>query len=370
MDWQASVLGIGVMRLPLAQGTPAAIDESASIEIIRYAIDHGANYLDLGYPYDLDHQKAISTVVRKALQDRYREKVRLAANFPAYMLDTSTELNRLLDRQLRWLEVDNIDFSLIGGMDRETWTKLDELKIIRHAELAIDAGKTSRLGFTFHDQFQYLRNVLNAYDKWAVSRFQYSLMDVDHHPGVSGLQLAARSGLAVVVTEPLKSNRLIKNIPEPVAKIWNEASPQRSPMEWVLRWVWNHPEIATAVVDLNTLEQAKEAIALADNAEADNLSVMEEVMISSVREAYRKLRPIPCTACRSCMPCPQGIDVPRIFEIYLDSVMFSDIETARELFRAEGHRIDICTDCGKCARTCGRSIDIPKWLKEAGKQLL
>jgi predicted aldo/keto reductase-like oxidoreductase len=209
------------MKLPQEKGTPNRIDESASIEIIRYAIDHGVNYLDLGYPYDLDRQKAVSSVIRKALQNRYREKVRLAANFPANMLDTSTELNRLLDQQLRWLEVDNIDFCLIGGMDRGTWTKLEELKIINHAELAIDAGKSSKLGFTFHDQFQYLRNVLNAYDKWAVGRFQYSLMDIDHHPGVSGLQLAARNGLAVVVTEPLKSNRLIKNIPEPVAKVWN-----------------------------------------------------------------------------------------------------------------------------------------------------
>jgi predicted aldo/keto reductase-like oxidoreductase len=121
---------------------------------------------------------------------------------------------------------------------------------------------------------------------------------------------------------------------------------------------------------LNTLGQAKEAIALADTIEADNLSVMDEVMVSNVREIYRKIRPIPCTACRSCMPCPQGIDVPRIFELYLDSIMYNDIETSRELFRAEVHRTDICNECGKCSRTCGRNIDIPKWLKEAEKQLL
>jgi len=108
---------------------------------------------------------------------------------------------------------------------------------------------------------------------------------------------------------------------------------------------------------------------LADSAEPDSLTVQEEVLISQVREAYRKLKPIPCTACRGCMPCPQGIDVPRIFEIYNDAIMYGDVETARSIYHDEKHAIEDCNECRICMDACGREIDILDWLEKA-RQLL
>jgi predicted aldo/keto reductase-like oxidoreductase len=204
-----------------------------------------------------------------------------------------------------------------------------------------------------------------AYDNWILAQFHYSFMDVDHHPGVSGLQLAAAKGLGVVVSKPLLGGRLIKNIPDSVAKIWSDAEPHRSPAEWALRWVWNHPEVSTAVCDMSTLKQVKENTALAGVTLADSFSVPEELVISRVRDAYRALKPIPCTACRGCMPCPQDIDVPRIFEIYNDAVMYGDTATARAIYRLEKHHLDDCTDCASCVNACGKKIPITDWLKKA-----
>jgi len=194
-------------------------------------------------------------------------------------------------------------------------------------------------------------------------------MDIDHHPGVGGIKYAASKGLAVVVTEPLRGGRLTKVPPESVAKVWASASPKRTLAEWGLRWVWNHPEVCTVVSDMSTMEQVIENVALADRAEPDNLTVLEEVLLSRVREAYRKLSPIPCTACRACMPCPQGIDVPRIFELYNDAIMYGDVKTARSIYSIEQHRIDSCTECGVCVNTCGRRINILDWLKTAHQLL-
>jgi predicted aldo/keto reductase-like oxidoreductase len=87
------------------------------------------------------------------------------------------------------------------------------------------------------------------------------------------------------------------------------------------------------------------------------------VLISRVRDAYRRLKPIPCTTCYGCMPCPRGIDIPRIFEIYNDAVMYDDIGTAVSVYNNEKHRIDNCNGCGACADACGKKIAVPDRLK-------
>lgn len=130
-------------------------------------------------------------------------------------------------------------------------------------------------------------------------------------------------------------------------------------------WVWNHPEVSTIVSDMSNMDEVKANLALADKADADNFTVSEELVISKVRDAYRKLKPIPCTACRGCMPCEQGIDVPRIFEIYNDAMMYNDINTAKSIYHLEHHNIADCNECGACANACGLKIPILEWLKKA-----
>ncbi len=352
-------MGFGVQRLPLE------IDEAESIGMLRYAIDHGVNYLDLGCPYDLERQERLIGVVSKALGDGYRAKIRIAAGLPSLLINASADLDRYLNEQLRWLKAGSVDFFILGGLNRDTWPRLKELDVLGWAEKAMADGRIGKLGFSFHDHFQTLRDILENYDGWTLAQFQYSYMDADYQPGVTGLRYASDKGLAVVAAEPLRGGRLTKEPPPSVAKVWARASPKRSLAEWGLRWVWNHPEIAVSVSDMSTMEQVKENLALADKAKPDSLTVAEEVLISRVRDAYRKLKPIPCTTCHGCMPCPQDINVPRLFELYNDAVIYGDMEMARAIYRREGHDIGICTQCGLCV--CGREIPILDWLEKLAK---
>ncbi len=350
------------MRLPLVAADPTKIDEAESIKMFRYALDKGVNYLDLGYPYDMGRHELLTRMLSRGLEDGYRQKVRVSAHLPSLFITSSSDFDRYLDQQLEWLKTERLDFYLLGGLNRESWPRLQELEVLRWGEGAMADGRIGGLGFSFHDHFQALRGILEDYDSWALAQFQYSYMEADRLPGVSGLKYAAEKGLAVVVAEPLGGGRLAKEPPPSVAKVWADAKEARPPAEWGLRWVWNHPEVATLVSDMSTMEQVKENLALADSAQADSLTVADEVLISRVRDAYRKLRPIPCTTCRGCMPCPQGIDVPRLFELYNDAVIYGDMETAADIYRREKHRIDDCTECGICV--CGREIPITDWLKK------
>jgi hypothetical protein len=118
---------------------------------------------------------------------------------------------------------------------------------------------------------------------------------------------------------------------------------------------------------MDSIKQVRENAALADSTAPDNFGVPEELVVSKARDAYFSLKPIPCTACRGCMPCPQGIDVPRVFEIYNDAQMYGDIVTARFIFKMERHDLDSCNECGTCV--CGKNIPIPDWLKKANTRL-
>jgi len=357
LDWEVSTLGLGTARLPL--------DEAESIAMIRYAIDHGVNYLDVAYLHDAEKRKALSRVIGSALGEGYRQRVKIATALPGRIIGSSADFDRYLNEQLDWLGTDNVDFGIIGWLDRQNWPGLHERGVLSWPESAMADGRIGNLGFSFHDDYQTLRNILNACENWSLCQFKYSYMDVDHHPGVGGIRLAAEKGLAVVISEPLKGGRLTGTLPDSVAKVWGDAFKERSLAEWGLRWVWHYPEIATAVSDNSTLEQIKENIAIADVAVADSLGVMEQVLVNRVRDAYQALKPVTCTACRGCMPCPQNVDVPRIFELYNDAVMYDDVETARSIYREEEHDIDDCNECGVCEEKCGRNVAIRKWLKKA-----
>ena len=223
LDWEVSVLGFGVMRLPLIDEDPASINEAESIKMIRYAIDQGVNYLDLGYSYNTRQHERLIRIIGLALKDGYRQKVKIAATMPLFLIGFSSDFDRCLDDQLRWLQADSIDFYLLGRLNRDNWPRLEGLDVLPWAEGAMIDGRIDKLGFSFHDHFQVLREILNAYDNWALCRFQYSYMDVDHDPGVSGLKYAAQNGLAVVITEPLRWGRLTREPPELVAKVWENA---------------------------------------------------------------------------------------------------------------------------------------------------
>ena len=347
------------MKLPVSG---AGIDERNCIRLIRYAIDRGVNYLGIDYPYIPERLKNIRKIIGSALEGGYRRKVRLSITLPAMLIKSPSDFDSYLNRQLELLRIDRTDHFLLGGMDRQTWPRLRELGIIRSIEQAMASQRIGLPGFSFHDDFQTLKEVVTGYN-WAFCSFPYNYMEVDRLPGAFGLKYAADKGLGVVITEPLKRGRLIKNPPQSVARCWEGADQKRSLSEWGLRWIWDQPFISTVICDMTSVEEVEQNLWLADQVKPNSLSVEEELLFNRVREAYRRFKPLKCTTCRACLPCPQDIDIPRIFELYNDGLMYDDAETARAILDFEQHRIEDCDGCGVCARRCGKDIDIPQVLK-------
>ena len=370
LNWEVSVLGFGAMRLPLTNRDPASVDESEAIRMIRYAIDHGVNYLDTAYLYHVGRSEGI---VGQALKDGYRERMKLATKLPARIVESAADFDRFLNEQLERLQT-KLDFYLLHGLNSHSWPKVRDLGVLRWAEGAMADGRFDHLGFSFHDEFDVFKEIVDAYDNWTLCQIQYNYMDVDYQAGRRGLEYAASKGLAVVVMEPLRGGRLAKEPPEQVAKVWAGAARKRSPAEWGLLWVWNQPEVSLALSGMSAMEQVVENVAVADRSGPGTLTIDELVLFDSVREAYHGLSPIPCTSCGYCMPCPNGVEIPSIFEIYNEAIMYDDPRTGRFRYRGtdeikEEQRADQCTECGDCLEACPQQIPIPEWLQKAHELL-
>lgn len=358
------------MRLPVINEDQAEIDEPEAIRMIRYAADHGVNYIDSAYMYHMGNSEGL---VGKALKEGYREKMKVATKLPARMIEKAEDFDRILGEQLQRLDIDMIDFYLLHGLNKGFWTNVRDLGVLGWAEQQMAKGRIGRLGFSFHDEYPVFKEIMDAYDDWVLAQVQYNYMDVNAQAGRRGVEYAAGKGIAVVVMEPLRGGKLSKDPPAPVAEVWDSAQSRLKSVEWAWRWIWNQPEISMALSGMSTMEQVVENVALADRFGVGNLTPDELKLYDKVREAYNSLSPVPCTNCRYCMPCPNNVEIPRIFQLYNDAVMYDDMRTGKFMYNSPffppEQRADNCTECGECLEKCPQNIEIPDWLKKAHEAL-
>lgn len=136
-------------------------------------------------------------------------------------------------------------------------------------------------------------------------------MDVDYQAGEKGLKYASEKGLAVVIMEPIRGGWLV-NPPRQIQEIWDQSENHRTPADWALQWLWNQLEISLVLSGMSEMQHVIENVNSASNSGSDSLSEDELTTLNQVREAYGNLALIPCTRCGYCIPCPEGVDIPRI----------------------------------------------------------
>lgn len=361
-DFETSLLGYGTMRLPILRGKNSKIDEEKAIELLRYAIDNGVNYIDSAYIY---HGGNSEVVVGKALKDGYREKVMVATKLPVWLAKTYDDFEKLLDEQMTRLDVDCIDVFLLHSLSKKMWYKIKKMGVLEFLDKAKEAGKIKYAGFSIHDEFDTFKEVVDAYD-WSMCLIQLNYLDTDVQVGLKGLKYAGEKGIAVAIMEPLKGG-LLANPSEDIKELWNTAQNKREPVDWSFRWLANHPEVKVILSGMNDIRHIKENIDILSNCKPNSLTEDELKLIEKVKGKYDEKIKVNCTKCQYCMPCPVGVDIPQNFTYYNNASMYGDLKNVaynyQKSFKKE-LKASNCIACKKCEEKCPQSIKISEALKE------
>jgi hypothetical protein len=343
------------------------IDEAEAAKMVHHALEKGVNYFDTAYGY---HGGRSEVFVGKALRE-HRSKVMIATKLPVWNIEKPEDMERIFQEQLQRLQTDYVDVYHVHGLGAPTWEKMKSMGVLEFMDKLCSTGRVRFAGFSFHDELKVFKQIVDAYD-WSVCQIQYNFYDQEYQAGKEGLDYAAARNIGVVIMEPLRGGKLVNPVPPEIQAIWDEAPARKSPVEWAMRWVWNHPNVATVLTGASTPAQLEDHTRIVKDAAPDSLSADELALIDRVRAAYRKMLRVDCTGCGYCMPCPNGVNIPNNFGQYNDAYLFKSIEMNSffyNQFMAPQERASACVDCMDCVEKCPQKINIPQELKEVHKLL-
>ena len=364
---KVSILGYGCMRFPKKN---RKINEEMAERQIVSAIEQGVNYFDTAYAYPNSEE-----VLGRILAKSYRDKVMIASKLPSFMVQSYHEMEDILDTELKRLQTDHIDYYLMHSlMSMESWQRLKKLGVEDFLDKAKKMGKIKHIGFSFHGNKFEFKQIVDDYP-WEFCQIQYNYMDENNQAGREGLEYAASKGLGVSIMEPLRGGLLArKNLS--VEAVFNKSGKKWTPVEWALRFVWNHPGVSVVLSGMNSDTQVEENIRIANNAEPDSLSSFELMCIDEAKKVFAERLKVGCTGCGYCMPCPAGVNIPLCFSYYNDRYIYDD-KSIKFVYMGVLAGVDgtkpsyasLCKNCGKCERHCPQHIQIRNNLKNVSKEM-
>lgn len=355
------------MRLPVIDNKSDKIDYKKAEQLLHYAIEHGVNFVDTAWFYHaaVFGQKGESEpFVGEALSGKWREKVHLATKMPLFTLRQKEQMEEYLTAQLERLKTEYLDFYLLHGLNGEIWEKMKGFGVREFLDRKKAEGRIKHACFSFHGTADDFIKICDEYD-WTYAQIQYNYMDTDFQAGYRGLKYAASKGINVIVMEPLKGGKLTKNLQAEMISVIDSAPVKKSPAELALRFVWNEPGVKSLLSGMNEFEQLEENLRIADEGLPKSLNNDDLLIYDQLRSALNKRTRIDCTACRYCMPCSSGVEIPEILAALNTASLWNDPNPWGTGYLRIRGKAGNCTACRECEEVCPQGLPVSDLMKEA-----
>ncbi len=356
-----SQLGFGAMRLPTLEN--GEINKEESFRLFDYAYEQGVNYYDTAYVY---HGGKSEVVLGEWINNAgIRDKVFIADKMPTLQMPDDMDLMGIFNEQLERLGTDHIDFYLMHALSLDKWNRLKELGAVRFMDEIRAKGLVKYIGFSFHDEYDAFVKIIDDYD-WEFCQIQLNFMDIEIQAGIKGLEYAYSKGVPVTIMEPLKGGK-ITQIKDPyTTKLKNAYGLEEVPTATIcLDFLFDRPEVLTVLSGMNVYDHVVENINAASNCQPGAMPENEKKFLAELRDYINGKATIPCTACRYCVDgCPNQINIPRIFDMYNDAVMYDTFERNKAMYDRMPATGKDCAECGQCEDACPQHLTIMEYLKK------
>jgi predicted aldo/keto reductase-like oxidoreductase len=338
------------------------VDRDKAIPMLVRAYEMGVNYFDTGKWYcEQDSEKTLGEALKHMDRSRIYVSTKYAQDKP-----TAADLREKLEKSLELLDLAYVDFYHLWGI---SWKGFQEKMAIKGGPIeamvrARDQGLVRHLSFSFHSDPADIFKIVDT-GIFETMLCQYNLLDRRNE---AGIRYAASKGLGVAVMGPVGGGRL--GGPSEAVKGMLGGRTTISTPELALRFVLANPDVAIALSGMTTMQHVLENAATVSRQEF--LSPEEKTAVEQAAIENQKLMDLYCTGCKYCMPCPNDVNIPRVFEAMNYYKVWDFKDHARGMYReigttkwVTGKRADACVECGECEPKCPQKIPIISQLKES-----
>ena len=366
MEKMKKKLGFGFMRLPMKGDE---IDIAQTCGMVDEFLARGFNYFDVARGYLNSRAEA---TLRTCLTSRHpRESYLLTDKLSGGFFKTEADVRPLFEAQLADCGVDYFDFYLMHAQCQENYDHYKQCRAYEQAFQLKAEGKIRHVGLSFHDSAEFLNKILTEYPQIEIVQLQFNYLDYED-PAVQSkacYEVCVKHGKPVLVMEPVKGGRLTQ-LPEKAQEILDELHGGSS-ASYAIRFAAGFENIKMVLSGMSSLEQLK------DNtdymADFKPLNEQELNAIEGVRNVFRSMNLIPCTACRYCEAgCPQQIHIPDLFAVMNTKQTHKDWDADfyYGVHTANSGKASDCVECGQCEEICPQHLEIRSLLKQVGDDVV
>lgn len=343
---ELSIISFGGMRFD----NPADLDANA--EVLWHAHQRGINYFDTAPHYCEDKSEDIfGTAFRQMDRDTFYVSTKCMAS-------DGDRLRESLETSLRRLQVEKIDFFHIWCVvTMAAWEKRKGGGALAAARKAKDEGLVDHVVLSSHMPGDDIRQVLEAGEVEGVT-LGYCALNFPYRQ--AAVDAAGRLGIGVVTMSPLGGGLIPRNA-ERFDFLRGPDDP--SVVAAALRFNISQPSITSALVGFTTKEHVDEAVDAAEGFQPYPPEHIEAVR-ANVRHSFDDL----CTGCGYCLPCPEGVPIPRLMDAYNMKILAGGPEKITG--RLQGHwgigaeEAQACSLCGACEQRCTQHLPIRDRMRE------
>ena len=357
-------LGFGFMRLPMLEN--GELDLEHCTKMVDAFMDAGFNYFDTAHNYIGGKSE---TALKACLTSRYpRESYVLTNKLTYTFFERQEEIAPLIDTQLEACGVEYFDYCLVHSITAKNYEKHVRCHSFEELRKLKDQGKIRHIGFSFHDQPEFLEKILREHPETEVVQIQFNYLDVVN-PDVKSMgcyEVCRKYGKPVLVMEPVKGGALADLPPGAAAVL--DALGGGSHAGYAIRYAASQEGVIKVLSGMSTLEQVRDNTAFMKDFRP--LDERELAALDQVREIILAQETVDCTACRYCVDgCPRNILIPDLFRIYnRQQVYLTPGKWDYADKTKENGKASACVGCGACEEICPQHLPIREALKKVAAE--